>query len=134
MRGKQGKGNWNNADAWKNRQIQAGDSGIWATCDKGREGKCIAELRDLFGSYAEEVYSQQLAAEQSMDDGDAMDLDLEASIKAEVEGIKRPTQEPLFTPIKLDVQCGKLLTSLHNSLYLHPPSSYMESKGYSYYW
>ncbi|KAL1303307.1 hypothetical protein AAFC00_006712 [Neodothiora populina] len=104
-RGKQGKGSWNkNAEAFKNRSIQPGDSGIWATCDKGREGKCIAELRDLFGSYAEELYSDQLAAE-AMDVDDDMEMDLEASIKAEVEGIKKPTQEPLFIPIKLDVQC-----------------------------
>lgn len=28
--------------------ILPGDHGIWATCDKGREGKCTGELRDLF--------------------------------------------------------------------------------------
>lgn len=37
-----------NADAFKNRAIQPGDSGIWVTCDKGREGKCTSELRDFF--------------------------------------------------------------------------------------
>lgn len=48
--------------------------------------------------------------------GDADDddeLDLEASIKAEVAGIKKPTQEPLFIPIKLDVQCGKSHLNSH---------------------
>jgi tRNA acetyltransferase TAN1 len=37
-----------NEAAFKNRSIQYGDSGIWATCDKGREGKAIGELKDLF--------------------------------------------------------------------------------------
>ncbi|KAF1352048.1 hypothetical protein BDV97DRAFT_311513 [Delphinella strobiligena] len=93
-----------NADAFKNRAIQPGDSGIWVTCDKGREGKCTSELRDFFNQYAEKLYAKELEAEKGdADDDDEMDL--EASIKAEVAGIKKPTQEPLFIPIKLDVQC-----------------------------
>lgn len=28
--------------------IEAGDSGIFVTCDMGKEGKCIAEALDLF--------------------------------------------------------------------------------------
>ena len=27
--------------------IEVGDEGIWATCDRGREGRCVGELRDL---------------------------------------------------------------------------------------
>jgi hypothetical protein len=63
-------------------------------------------LIDGIKQYAEELYSEQLAAEKGEDDDDDEELDLEASIKAEVAGIKKPTQEPLFIPIKLDVQCG----------------------------
>ena len=48
-----------------------------------------------------------MAAENDDNDEDE-ELDLEASIKAEVAGIKKPTREPLFVPIKLDVQCGEL--------------------------
>ena len=33
-----------------------GDSGIFATCNKGREAKCVGELRDLFAEYAEQLY------------------------------------------------------------------------------
>ena len=29
--------------------IEPGDAGIWATCDMHQEGRCIAELRELFG-------------------------------------------------------------------------------------
>ena len=35
--------------------IQPGDSGIWATCDKGRERKCIGELKDLFAEVLEQL-------------------------------------------------------------------------------
>lgn len=28
--------------------IESGDRGIWVTCDKDKEAKCTAELRDLF--------------------------------------------------------------------------------------
>ena len=30
------------------RSIQPGDVGIWATCAMKKEGKSVAELRDLF--------------------------------------------------------------------------------------
>jgi tRNA acetyltransferase TAN1 len=30
------------------KDIEAGDVGIWATCNKGREAKCVTELKDLF--------------------------------------------------------------------------------------
>lgn len=30
------------------QSIEPGDQGIWATCDMGKEKKCIGELRDLF--------------------------------------------------------------------------------------
>ena len=28
--------------------MDAGDSGIWVTCVKGKEAKCTAEMKDLF--------------------------------------------------------------------------------------
>lgn len=28
--------------------IQPGDAGIWATCEKGKERKCVGQLRDLY--------------------------------------------------------------------------------------
>jgi len=28
--------------------IEAGDSGIWATCELNKEAKCVGELKDLF--------------------------------------------------------------------------------------
>lgn len=35
-------------DAVEARGIQPGDVGIWATCAMNKEGKSVAELRDLF--------------------------------------------------------------------------------------
>jgi tRNA acetyltransferase TAN1 len=89
--------------------IQPGDSGIWATCSKGRESKCIGELRDLFNEYAELLYGETLAASgASADDaGDGTANDIESSIQAEVAGIQKPATVQLFTSVRIDVQCGK---------------------------
>jgi len=35
-------------DASEARAIQPGDVGIWATCAMKKEGKSVADLRDLF--------------------------------------------------------------------------------------
>jgi len=43
------------------------------------------------------------------DGGDGEGLDsIENDIQAEIAGIKKPETAQLFTPVKLDVQCGKL--------------------------
>nr|POE64853.1 uncharacterized protein c25h2.10c [Quercus suber] len=96
--------------------IEPGDSGIWATCNKGKEGKCIGELRDLFAEYADEMYGEELAAatttasktdDDNNDDveDDNASLDIESEIKAEVDGLQRPRTKQLFTPVRIDVQC-----------------------------
>lgn len=36
------------------REIQPGDSGIWATCTLGKEGKCVGDLKALFEEVSEE--------------------------------------------------------------------------------
>jgi hypothetical protein len=35
-------------DAAESRTIQPGDVGIWATCSMKKEGKSVADLRDIF--------------------------------------------------------------------------------------
>ncbi|THY67287.1 hypothetical protein D6C87_10305 [Aureobasidium pullulans] len=90
--------------------ILPGDQGIWATCDKGREGKCTGELRDLFNEYAQLLYGDQLAAEAgaagSDDEGDG-EINIEAEIQQELADMRKPPSQskPLFWSIKLDVQC-----------------------------
>lgn len=46
----QGKKQWSmpRKDAAEARGIQPGDVGIWATCAMKKEGKSVADLRDLF--------------------------------------------------------------------------------------
>ena len=83
-----------------------GDSGIFATCNKGREPKCVGELRDLFAEYAEQLYGD--GADE--DGGDGAD-GIENDIKAELAGIQKPPTAQLFVPVKLDVQCGEYSAS-----------------------
>ena len=88
--------------------IEPGDAGIWATCEMGKEGKCTAELRDLFNEYAAKLYGtsegQQIEVKDSDDEAEA---DIEAEIKKEVQGMKSKTtkREALFQPVKVDIQC-----------------------------
>ncbi|KAI7088475.1 hypothetical protein KC356_g3266 [Hortaea werneckii] len=96
----------NDRGAIQAKAIQPGDSGIWATCNKGREGKCVAELRDLFTEYAEDMYGTAVAG-GTPEDHDETDepADIESEIQAEVAGIRKPTTVRLFTPVRVDVQC-----------------------------
>ncbi|MCJ1398675.1 hypothetical protein MMC11_001876 [Xylographa trunciseda] len=85
--------------------IEAGDAGIWATCDKNTEGKCTAELRDLFNEYAERIYGKsEMVDTRARGDGEA-EGDIEADIKHEIEGLQVGRRTPLFQPVRLEVQC-----------------------------
>lgn len=43
-------------------------------------------------------------------------LDIEAEIAAEVKDMRKPTTDPLFTNVKMEVQCGKFSSSSSPSL------------------
>ncbi|KAK5159200.1 hypothetical protein LTS14_002342 [Recurvomyces mirabilis] len=97
-------------NAYTAQTIQPGDSGIWATCNKGREGKCVAELRELFTEYAAHLYGDHLitgdrpgGGNESKEDGSSTDI--ESSIQAEVADIRKPASVQICTPVRLDVQC-----------------------------
>ena len=87
--------------------IEAGDSGIWATCELGKEGKSTAELRDLFEDYAKKLYGSSEEQPDQEDSNEDMEADIEAEIKKEVQGMKaKVTQkEALFQPVRMDIQC-----------------------------
>lgn len=87
------------------RSIQPGDSGIWATCDKGRERKCIGELRDLFTEYVDMLYGE--FATESTPAKNGSEVDIESDIQAEINGFREAERAQLFMPIKVDVQCGR---------------------------
>ena len=86
--------------------IEPGDSGIWATCEMGKEGKCTAELKDLFEEYAAKLYGGSEAQVEEASDDEA-EIDIEAEIKKEVQGMKSKStrKEALFQPVKVDIQC-----------------------------
>ncbi|TID13959.1 hypothetical protein E2P81_ATG07026 [Venturia nashicola] len=85
------------------RDIEPGDVGIWASCNKGKEGKCVAELKDLFQEYADRMY----VSENGMSDAakDASEDDVGAEIEKELQGLKKPQTEAPFSSIKLDTPC-----------------------------
>ncbi|KAL8948940.1 MAG: hypothetical protein Q9222_004916 [Ikaeria aurantiellina] len=86
--------------------INPGDAGVWATCDMHKEGLCTNELKSFFDEYATSLYGDAIAKDTAiMDQSDVTNNDIEAEINREVQGIRTPSQSPLFTPVKIDVQC-----------------------------
>ena len=83
--------------------IEPGDSGIWATCEMGREGKATAELRALFEDYAHKLYG----GPEGQSDREAGNEDIEAEIEEEVQGMKSQVtkKKALFQSVKMDIQC-----------------------------
>jgi tRNA acetyltransferase TAN1 len=86
-----------------------GDSGIFATCNKGREAKCVGELRDLFAEYATQLYGDSADNDDDDNHNDGGATSIENDIQAELAGIQKPATAQLFVPVKLDVQCGEFL-------------------------
>ncbi|KAK2754054.1 hypothetical protein FQN54_007223 [Arachnomyces sp. PD_36] len=96
---------------WKGTKavLQSGDSGVFVTCDRGREAKATAEAVDLFSQTEKYIEPSQLEETDANDDNDDNDDegDIEAQIKKEIEGMKpakRANNAP-FQIIKMDVQC-----------------------------
>ncbi|CRG85930.1 Cytoplasmic dynein 2 heavy chain 1 [Talaromyces islandicus] len=90
----------------KGPTIEAGDSGVFISCDIGRESKCIAEVMDIFTEYYQKSQEEAGLTNAPGSDDDAADDDIEAQIKREIEGLKpgAPTSRP-FQAIKLDTAC-----------------------------
>ena len=93
--------------------IQPGDSGIWATCNKGRERACISELQDLFAEYAETLYGDAIPNSTVEGAGDETETPggIESEIQAEIAELHEPGSMQLFTPARVEVQCGKVTCS-----------------------
>ncbi|KAK8203896.1 THUMP domain-containing protein [Phyllosticta capitalensis] len=105
---RKGKKQWRKLPPAAGGSIEAGDSGIWASCAMGREGKAVAELRDTFDQYCKKLYgvNGDGTTEGSGDASDEEDGgDIEAEIKKEIEGIRKPTKEPLFRSVRIETDC-----------------------------
>ncbi|KAH8423788.1 uncharacterized protein LDX57_001546 [Aspergillus melleus] len=50
---RKGGGNWQKG---KGAIIESGDCGVFVTCDKGKEGKCIPEAVDLFTQVSSDCF------------------------------------------------------------------------------
>ncbi|KAF1977188.1 hypothetical protein BU23DRAFT_578266 [Bimuria novae-zelandiae CBS 107.79] len=88
------------------RGIQPGDVGIWVTVAMNKEAPSVTDLRHLFEKYALQLYpdAQTIEAAEGEDSG-ASDVDIESEIKKEVDGIRKPSVEPLFRNVKLSGAC-----------------------------
>lgn len=74
----------------------------------------MGELRDLFTEYAELLYGDALSDGPDGDDAGDEPADIESEIRAEVADIRKPSKVQLFTSVRLDVQCGRLLHTAGN--------------------
>ncbi|KAG0190683.1 hypothetical protein DFQ28_001711 [Apophysomyces sp. BC1034] len=81
--------------------VQPGMAGIMVTCARGREGKSVKEIMDVFNEYADELYP---AAVKSDDEEGSID-DLETSIAKEVEALKGPKTKKRFANIPTSTDC-----------------------------
>lgn len=87
--------------------IEPGDSGIWATCEMGKEGKSVTDLRDLFEEYAKKLYNSPEEQADGEDSDEVVEADIEAEIKKEVQRMKSKVtkKEALFQSVNMDIQC-----------------------------
>ncbi|WEW55198.1 hypothetical protein PRK78_000627 [Emydomyces testavorans] len=83
--------------------LESGDSGVFVTCDRGREGKCAAEILDLFSQEIPNTSLHESEGEESATERHADDI--EAQIRKEVECMKPKKSHALFQAVKLDVPC-----------------------------
>ncbi|RMJ23341.1 THUMP domain protein [Aspergillus sp. HF37] len=97
---KKGNPNWRKSQGGRT-SIESGDSGVFVTCDIGKEGKCIAETLDLFSQSLEAAGSGENEQEASPDEDD-----IEAQIKREVEGLKPGSDKSRqFQAVRMDIPC-----------------------------
>jgi len=99
--------------------------GIFATCNKGKEFKCLDELYQLFERSADELYGPE--KDDKADDAEDKDEfkeeedveDIEASIAAELKDIEseKTSKTKRFTLISLDTPC---LAFIHTRLPVVP--------------
>ena len=110
--------------------INNDDAGIFVTCDKGQEGKCLREMNDLLSQVCHKVYEKflmyvtliffkyiemngndelstkdQIEAKNEVDSSDCEDV--ESSIAKELQSMKPSTTPSNLSFVKLDIPCGQ---------------------------
>lgn len=88
--------------------LEVGDQGFWVTYARGMKYKAMREMQDLVEEYGESMYGikRPVAEDEEKEDGDGTE-DIEASIKAELDGMKekKPAERKPFTLIAVEVEC-----------------------------
>jgi len=91
--------------------IHSGDVGIFVTCDKGQEKRCLQEISDILGEYiGQDIQSSDEAVQQDQGEATGGDIDIEADILAELDSL-RPSPSSSNVPaqkislVTLDIPC-----------------------------
>ncbi|KAK5446422.1 hypothetical protein LTS15_009761 [Exophiala xenobiotica] len=115
---RQAQGSSHNNGAYRRGQIKtisvsgihSGDVGIFVTCDKGQEKRCLQEISDILGEYiGQDIQSSEEAAQQDQGEAKGGDIDIEADILAELDSLRPnpssnvPSQKLSF--VTLDIPC-----------------------------
>ncbi|KAI9727781.1 MAG: hypothetical protein M1834_007928 [Cirrosporium novae-zelandiae] len=84
--------------------IEPGDCGIFVTCDKGKEGQCMRESKDIFTEYIQKLYPP---GPEQEDKQETEDLDIEAELQKELDALKKPAAKnsSAVEAISLDIPC-----------------------------
>ncbi|KAL1857826.1 hypothetical protein Plec18170_003050 [Paecilomyces lecythidis] len=86
--------------------IETGDSGVFVTCDMGREHKSSMEALDLFSEGLPQKVGNVEDDVSKAEDSDAEEDDIETQIRKEMEGLKpKAGDKRLFQEIKMDMPC-----------------------------
>ncbi|KAH7375709.1 THUMP domain-containing protein [Plectosphaerella cucumerina] len=95
--------------------LEVGDQGIWVTFARGMERRAAEEFSKLCEDLGEKLYGiarPQDGAALAEDDDDDEGLDIEASIKKELEGYKAPAEDrqvdkakKAFIKVRVDIDC-----------------------------
>ncbi|KAI9654712.1 MAG: Histone chaperone asf1 [Alyxoria varia] len=96
--------------------IEPGDVGIFVTCNRNMEAKCVREIRNLFDEYYEKLYGTEnqttaspakvndaIKPEESTTNDNANDI--EAEIAAEVSEMRKPNKDRPFENVRLSTAC-----------------------------
>ncbi|OAP65397.1 hypothetical protein AYL99_01369 [Fonsecaea erecta] len=102
--------------------IHSDDVGIFVTCDKGQERKCLQELSDLLDELlAADTGCQAVEASPDIQrDKDDVEVDIEADILAELDSLKSKREpqnglSPKLAFITLDIPCVSFVRFPSNS-------------------
>lgn len=90
------------------RALEVGDQGFWVTYARGMKFKAMREMQNLVEEYGESMYGipRPVADDEEKGNEDGEE-DIEASIKAELDGMKqaKPVERKPFSIIAAEVEC-----------------------------